>query len=52
MPIFYLMESAYVSITRGEYDLLKSKAKIADDAIVQLRLSLEDLKAGRAAKFL
>ncbi len=46
------MGSGYVSIPQDEYDMLKKKAKIADDAVVQLKLSLEDLRHGRVSKFL
>ncbi|MFH1377064.1 MAG: hypothetical protein ABIH25_05505 [Candidatus Woesearchaeota archaeon] len=40
-----------VSIPKGELEMLKRKAEIADDAIVQLKLSLEDLKHGKVSKF-
>ena len=46
------MANAFVSIPRIEYELLKKKAQIADDAIVQLNLSLEDLRAGKVCRFL
>ncbi|MFH1834666.1 MAG: hypothetical protein ABH851_00590 [Methanobacteriota archaeon] len=46
------MGTGFVSIPRDEYNILKKKAKIADDAIVQLNLSLEDLRYGRVSKFL
>ena len=45
------MVTQTVTITKEEYSLLKKKAKIADDAIVQLKLSLEDLRLGRVSKF-
>ena len=45
------MESQNITIPRREYMVLKKKAKIADDAIVQLRLSLEDLRKGKVVKF-
>lgn len=45
------MDTASVTIGREEYELLQRKAKIADDALVQLKLSLEDLKHGRVSKF-
>ena len=41
-----------ITIPREEYNKLKKKAEIADDAIVQLKLSLEDLRHGRVSKFL
>ena len=34
-------------ITTEEYDKLKKKAKIADDIIYQLEMSLKDAEAGR-----
>lgn len=40
-----------VCIPVEEYEVLKKKAKIADDAIIQLKLSFEDLKHGRISKF-
>ncbi|MBI1969622.1 hypothetical protein HYS48_02915 [Candidatus Woesearchaeota archaeon] len=45
------MDADTVIIAREEYELLKKKAKIADDALVQLKLSLEDLRHGRVSKF-
>jgi len=45
------MATETVTITKEEYQLLKKKAKIADDAIVQLNLSLDDLRHGRVSKF-
>ena len=45
------MRQELVTIKKEEYEKLKKKAKIADDALIQLRLSLEDLKAGRVSKF-
>jgi len=47
-----MMEQGFISISKEEYDILKKKAEIADDAIVQLKLSLEDLRHGRVSKFL
>lgn len=38
-------------ITIEECKILKRKTKIADDAIVQLGLSLNDLRHGRVSKF-
>jgi len=40
-----------ITIEREKYGKLVRKAKIADDAIVQLHLSLEDLKKGKVSKF-
>ena len=45
------MAAETVCIPVEEYTLLKKKAKIADDAIVQLKLSLEDLKHGHISRF-
>ena len=46
------MVNAYVSIPRVEYELLLEKAKIADDALIQLKMGLEDLRCGRVSGFL
>ena len=40
-----------ITITREEYEKLKKKAEIADDALIQLKLSLEDLRHDRVSKF-
>lgn len=40
-----------ITISKTEYERLKKKAEIADDALVQLKLSLEDLRHGRVHKF-
>jgi hypothetical protein len=40
-----------ITISKAEYERLKKKAEIADDAVVQLKLSLEDLRHGRVSKF-
>ena len=45
------METQIVKIPKKEYLMLKKKAEIADDAIVQLKLSLEDFKEKRVSKF-
>ena len=45
------MEQRMIKIDKERYERLVLKAKIADDAIVQLHLSLEDLKRGRVSKF-
>jgi len=39
-----------VIISKEEYTRLKRKAKIADNALVQLELSLNDLKEGNVTK--
>ena len=44
------MKEDKVVIPKDEYIRLKRKAKIADDAIVQLGLSLEDIKKGRIVR--
>jgi len=46
------MVDAFVSIPKVEYEMLVEKARIADDAIIQLKMSLEDLKCGRVSRFL
>ncbi len=45
------MVTQTITITKEEYNALKKKAEIADDAIVQLSLSLKDLRLGRVSKF-
>ncbi len=45
------MEQKTINITKEEYEKLKKKAKIIDDVLVQLKLSLEDLRHGRVSKF-
>jgi len=45
------MTTETITITMNEYTLLKKKARIADDAILQLNLSLEDLRHGRVSEF-
>lgn len=45
------MKQELVTIMREEYERLKKKAEIADDALTQLKLSLEDLRKGRVGKF-
>ena len=47
-----LMNQRLVTISKEEYDVLKKKAVIVDDALLQLKLSLEDLRHGRVSKFL
>ena len=45
------MKQATVVLTKEKYEKLKKKAKIADSAIVQLKLSLKDLRSGRVSRF-
>ena len=40
-----------ITVLKEEYEKLKQKAAIADDAIIQLKLSLEDLRQGKVRKF-
>lgn len=40
-----------VTIMKDEYDLLKRKASLADDVLLQLKASLEDIQAGRIKLF-
>ena len=41
----------FITITIEEYDNLKIKEKIANDALTQLKLSLEDLRRGKVSRF-
>jgi len=41
------MKQETITITADEYDRLKKKAKIADDIIYQLEMSLRDAEVGR-----
>lgn len=45
------IKQEFIKIPKEEYVRLKNKAKIADDALIQLKLSLEDLRHGRVSKF-
>lgn len=45
------MATDTVTIPMEEYVSLKRKAEIADDAIVQLNLSLKDIHHGRISEF-
>ena len=47
-----IMEQEIITLSKEEFEKLKKKAAIADDAIVQLNLSLEDMRNGRISKFL
>ena len=44
-------ENQNITISKIMYLQLKKKAEIADDAIVQLKLSMEDLKRGKVSRF-
>ncbi|MEK6872237.1 MAG: hypothetical protein AABX16_05010 [Nanoarchaeota archaeon] len=46
------MDQETITLSREDFEKLKKKAAIADDAIVQLNLSLEDMRNGRLSKFL
>lgn len=46
-----IMATGTICIPTDEYERLKKKAKIADDTLVQLKLSLDDLRHGRVHKF-
>lgn len=39
-----------ITIPKDEYDMLKKKEEIADDVILQLSQSLDDMKKGRIKK--
>ena len=41
------MKQEIITLSKEEYEKLKKKAEIADDAVVQLGLSLEALRAGK-----
>ena len=45
------MKQEMVTIPRQEYKKLKIKAEIADDALIQLDMSLEDLRHGKVSEF-
>ena len=45
------MEQETVTITKEEFDRLKKKSEIADDALIQLEMGLQDIKEGRVSKF-
>lgn len=45
------MKQELISVSKEEYEKLKKKAEIADDAVVQLGLSLEALKTGKVEKY-
>jgi hypothetical protein len=45
------MEIQNVTIGKDEYEMLKKKEIIADDALVQLKLSLGDIREGKVSKF-
>jgi hypothetical protein len=40
-----------ITIPKEEYKRLKQKEELLDDALLQLHLSLEDLRHGRVGKF-
>ena len=45
------MAQKMITLDKDEYERLKKKAAIADDALIQLKLSLEDLRKGKVSKF-
>ena len=45
------MKQEIITLSKEEYEKLKKKAEIADDAVVQLGLSLEALRAGKVKKY-
>jgi len=49
--VIYIIKMIWETITipKIEYEKLKMKAEIADDASIQLKLSLEDLRHERAS---
>ncbi len=46
-----VMSMETITIAKEEYEKLKKKADIADDALVQLKLSIEDIRHKRVSKF-
>ena len=45
------MKQEMISISKEEYGRLKKKAELADDTLLQLKMSFEDLKKGRVKEF-
>ena len=45
------MKQELITLSKEEYNKLKKKAEIADDAVAQLGLSLEALKTGKVKKY-
>ncbi len=45
------MKQELITLSKEEYEKLKKKAEIADDAVVQLGLSLEAIKAGKVKEY-
>ena len=45
------MKSELITLKREDYERLKKKAEIADDAVVQLKLSSKDIIEGKISKF-
>ncbi len=41
------MKQETVTISKEKYEKLKKKAELADDALLQIKASFEDLKHGR-----
>ncbi len=49
--MYNLMEQEMVTISKKEYRELKKKAALADDPVLQVIRSLDDIKHGRIVKF-
>ncbi len=45
------MSQEVITVSKKECENLRKKAEIVDDAVLQLKLSLEDLRKGRLGKF-
>ena len=43
--------NGFITISIEEYDRLKMKEEIVNDALIQLKLSLEDLRKGKVSRF-
>ena len=45
------MEQELIMVPKEDYEKLKKKAEIVDDAVIQLGLSLEALRTGKVKKY-
>ena len=44
------MKQEMITILKEDYEKLKKKAEIADDILIQLKSSLEDMRHGRVKR--
>ncbi|HIH09501.1 MAG TPA: hypothetical protein HA254_02415 [Candidatus Diapherotrites archaeon] len=49
LGVYFSMET--ITISKSEYESLKKKARFADDVLVQLESSFNDMKEGRVRKW-